>query len=338
MPMPFLMRLTSTILSLFVAAAIVGLPAPAWAAESGGPLTSLSSVPPAAAGYYATLICLLVFLGLVALSVGEAQWTGYAGVTVLLCIWMFFNEQIMRGTYWLGIAPPVRLLFIAGHLNAGLYMVTGALAIPVDHRFARLKPWFLAGAALALALGALGFLAPLGTAQTVYNATILAAIGLQVIPLWSFKRMVGERRLPVFVAAAAASLLLTVLYIRVFRGNVPSVNFAVILDRVALAWLVVFGSFISMRRIIALRDDRARVLRDALAAAEKESELNKALLDVERNYARARDVVARQRERLAEASHDIKQPIASLRATVDSLATEQSPQMQAQLHRVLRLS
>jgi signal transduction histidine kinase len=211
--------------------------------------------------------------------------------------------------------------------------VIGALAIPAEHKLARLKPWFLAGAALAIALGALGFMAPVGIALTIYNVTILVAIGLQFVPLWSLKRIAGERRVPVFVVAAAVSLLLTGLYIFVFRSNAPSAGTAIILNRAALAWLVVFGSFMSMRRIIALRDDRARVLTEALAAAEKESELNKALLDAERNYASARDVAARQRERFAEASHDIKQPIASLRASVDSLAGEQSPQMRAQLQR-----
>lgn len=333
MPMPFFTRLASAILSLFVAAAIACLPVPAWAAETAAQLTGLTSVPPEAAAYYAMLVSLLVFLGLIALSVGETQWAAYAGVTVLLCTWMFFNEQVMRGAYWLGIAPPVRLLILAGHLIAALYMVVGALAIPSDHGLARLKPWFLAGAALAIVFGALDFMAPVGTALAIYNVTILVAICLQFIPFWSFKRIAGERRVPVLVVAAAVTLLLTGLYIFIFRSTAPSAGDAIILNRGALAWLVVFGSFMSMRRIIALRDDRTRVLSEALAAAEKESELNKALLDAERNYARAREVAARQRERFAEASHDIKQPIASLRASVDSLAGEQSPQMRAQLQR-----
>ena len=324
-------RLASAILSLFLATAIVCAPLPALAAEAPGLLTGPPSVPPDAAAYYAMLIGLLVFLGLIALSVGETQWVAYAGVTVLLCIWMFFNEQVMRGAYWLGFAPPVRLMIAAGHLNACLYMVIGALVIPAGHRLARFKPWFLAGAALVVVLGALGFIAPVGVALTIYNITILVAIGLQIIPLWSFERMAGEKRLPVFVIASAIALLLTVLYVLLFRINEPAFGTAIILDRAALAWLVVFGAFIAMRRIIALRDDRARVLSEALAAAEKESELNKALLDAERNYARARDVAARQRERFAEASHDIKQPIASLRASVDSFVGEQSPQMRAQL-------
>lgn len=68
--------------------------------------------------------------------------------------------------------------------------------------------------------------------------------------------------------------------------------------------------------------DLREALQQRLVAAEREAEKNKALLEAERDFMRARDLAERRRAQLAEASHDLRQPIAALRLTVDSLPSE----------------
>jgi signal transduction histidine kinase len=59
--------------------------------------------------------------------------------------------------------------------------------------------------------------------------------------------------------------------------------------------------------------------RRALQAAKAEAELQLALAQAEREYERVRSLAARHQAQLASVSHDLKQPIASLRIAIEQL-------------------
>jgi len=69
------------------------------------------------------------------------------------------------------------------------------------------------------------------------------------------------------------------------------------------------------------RNYRASLARE-LEAVKRDAELNAGLLASERKYARARDIAAKRQHQLAAASHDLRQPISSLRLTLDGIAGE----------------
>jgi len=72
--------------------------------------------------------------------------------------------------------------------------------------------------------------------------------------------------------------------------------------------------------VLQLRRDHEGALQREVAAARRDAALNRELFEAEKNYARARDLAARRQHQLATATHDIRQPLASLRLSLDALA------------------
>ncbi|XWN33469.1 MAG: 7TM-DISM domain-containing protein [Devosia sp.] len=68
-----------------------------------------------------------------------------------------------------------------------------------------------------------------------------------------------------------------------------------------------------------LNDAFAKGAARELELARQEAERAGELLEAERRFARARDLAQRNMERLASASHDLKQPLASLRLSLDAI-------------------
>lgn len=71
--------------------------------------------------------------------------------------------------------------------------------------------------------------------------------------------------------------------------------------------------------VMHLRRDHESALEREVDAARRDAALNRELFESEKNYARARDLAAVRQRQLASASHDIKQPLASLRLSMDAL-------------------
>ncbi len=87
--------------------------------------------------------------------------------------------------------------------------------------------------------------------------------------------------------------------------------------------------------VLTLRREHERSMQEALAAARRDAELNAALLHSEQNYLRARQLAQQSRQQLASTSHDIRQPLASLRAVVRSLDLSEGTREHATLVRAL---
>ncbi len=101
--------------------------------------------------------------------------------------------------------------------------------------------------------------------------------------------------------------------------------------RLVILCFILGGSVIAFYRILAVTRGRERALALALETAERDAQTSRALLAAERNYAEARDVARLRSEQLAAASHDIKQPLMSLRTTMDAVTREQPPEVRTQL-------
>lgn len=90
--------------------------------------------------------------------------------------------------------------------------------------------------------------------------------------------------------------------------------------------------------IIALADvrfDRDRALEDALETARRDAETSAALLEMEKQYARARDAASKRSRQLATASHDIRQPLSSMTAELDELQADLPEEKVRRLRRVV---
>lgn len=73
-----------------------------------------------------------------------------------------------------------------------------------------------------------------------------------------------------------------------------------------------------------MRKDRDKALINAVEAAKKDARTSADLLEMEKQYARARAIADARTRQLSTASHDIRQPIASMRAELDTLRSDQT--------------
>ncbi len=83
--------------------------------------------------------------------------------------------------------------------------------------------------------------------------------------------------------------------------------------------------------VFLTRRERARMIAERIETLETQAETDRRLLEAEREYTRAREAAARTKAQLAAASHDIRQPIAGLRAAIFSEAEPLSKDLQARL-------
>lgn len=83
--------------------------------------------------------------------------------------------------------------------------------------------------------------------------------------------------------------------------------------------------------IINLRRKHSKAVEAELEALEAEARRSQELLVAERNYSRARELAGLRQRQLATASHDLKQPIMSLRMNLDNLAADVEPDVRKRL-------
>ena len=83
--------------------------------------------------------------------------------------------------------------------------------------------------------------------------------------------------------------------------------------------------------VFLTRRERARMVAERIEALETQARTDRRLLETEREYTRAREAASRTKAQLAAASHDIRQPIVGLRASLGSEAERLSPALQERL-------
>ena len=91
---------------------------------------------------------------------------------------------------------------------------------------------------------------------------------------------------------------------------------------------IIFGISITL---IDLRKQHAGAQKRELEAVRQEAQTSQDLLKAERAYSRAKDLAEKHQMQLATASHDFKQPIASLRMSVDSMGDNVGPELKSRL-------
>lgn len=100
----------------------------------------------------------------------------------------------------------------------------------------------------------------------------------------------------------------------------------------AVFLILILGSLFNVvSRVIGNRQARDRAQVSELEALRREAEVNRALLDAEKNYAKAQQLAQHRSRQLATATHDLRQPLTSLRMSVDALAAEKDPDTQQRL-------
>ena len=107
----------------------------------------------------------------------------------------------------------------------------------------------------------------------------------------------------------------------VLGWNSELIGFRAVVKLAYVVMMLLIMTFLTGNLIVLRRRHLAAV--DArVDALEREAERSKQLLETERAYFRARETAAARQRQLATASHDIRQPLMSLRTTFDALALD----------------
>lgn len=175
----------------------------------------------------------------------------------------------------------------------------------------------LVGVSLLLAVAV--WVVPENVAVPAVNSSLGVMLIGHVIPVMRWRGPAGGRfQLPLFVAFA---LVVAVGILFLIYGVSPS---GALPDGALYRWLyagVALPAMVALAlAVLDLRRAREAELEAAVTIAEREARTAAALLEMEKEYARARAVAARQSRQISTVQHDIRQPIAALRAEIDSFA------------------
>jgi signal transduction histidine kinase len=130
----------------------------------------------------------------------------------------------------------------------------------------------------------------------------------------------------VLIAVAVVVLVLLSLNVSIFPAYVYVHSSRIIFILAGLATMATIISHVS-----GLRKDYEVSLQRAITAANREAEINRELYESEQRYNQVKALASLRQQQLAEASHDMRQPLVSLRSTIDAITQDQAPQLKEQL-------
>lgn len=285
--------------------------------------------------YTLALTTLIFFMGLNIAIAGRET----LSLTIVLSAALLLLAQI-DGLLFANVWPNAPIW----NSNASFYILTSVsvLAFLVASRLAggRLLPMFRKLFLVAAGISLLPMLLlPFYSTATLTLFALLVcplAVGSMAYAIIMWAKGVRLQTELAYLAGGVLGLLMLGLTIAMIMGD-AQINF-VNHDLAKFTYLIIStGLMIAFTtRARALNLDYRASLEREVETARREAEQAKALLETERAFNRARELAERRRARLAEASHDLRQPLASLRFAVDSLASNQKSEQRETLQSALQ--
>lgn len=169
----------------------------------------------------------------------------------------------------------------------------------------------------------------------IENLLSIPAFLLQPVAFTTWLHL-GRRSYVSGVAIAIMSLVVVSLSLLAFiEVSLPEI----LLQHVHHFAYVVVGVMVMVIitvQLMGLHKDQQLALKRELVLAQKNADMNAELLEAEKNYAAARQFASQHKQQLASVSHDLRQPIVSLRSSVDAIATQQPSDVRQQLQQAFQ--
>ena len=169
---------------------------------------------------------------------------------------------------------------------------------------------------------------PMANIASLFIALMFVSQGYALSTWMSF----GQKRNAVAILAGVLlAVFVSVMVLLSFDVSILPAYFYIYSTR--LVYLL--ASLATMATIIAhvsgLRQDHEKSLQNELLLMKREAETNRALYEAEQNYSRARELAHYRQQQLASASHDMRQPLFSLRSTIDAIVHNEPTAIKNQL-------
>ncbi|WP_432675356.1 sensor histidine kinase [Nioella aestuarii] len=284
------------------------------------------------AGFYAFLASCILFFAVFSATMRSDVGGAYAGLLALGLIFIAYIDILLfrflyptHPTWHL----PVGLSLLYALCAAGF--ATAALSLTRFATKPKLKRAFQGLAVVSIIAIALVFILPPEIMAPVSYILLVLMLGSHLVAGFHWDMITGARR-PVFrvvvlVAFVGLGLLILLALARLGSVEIP-MNWAI----KAIYAIIAFGTMSGLSvGLIDMRREHAAALEREMVALQKEAETTRELLEAERNYSHARDLADRRRQQLATMSHDIRQPLASLRMTMETMTRDQSPEIRERL-------
>lgn len=281
--------------------------------------------------YAFSIACLVFFFGF---QFALKNWIGvyYSGLFAsVLALIAYVDGLLFRFLYpqhpeWQSAAG-----FFVLFALSGVGFLTAGRSLAVDGRYGSSARRLSLTALLSLAGYFISLFSP-GPLTLLYAYMLIGLMLVAVLATAVSWHRTGDDMQTGAVIIAGLSLLGTVgVIIVVLTGWGGETFMATDALKAIFASLLLATMTTLTANVVGLRRKHAQAVQNRMEALEAEAERSRQLLAAERNYTRARDLAALRRRQLATASHDLKQPLMSLRMTFDTIATDMEPRVQKRL-------
>ncbi|MEO1028300.1 MAG: HAMP domain-containing sensor histidine kinase [Pseudomonadota bacterium] len=274
-----------------------------------------------AVGFYSVAVTILaIFFGInMALKNTAGLWYSALYVGMLASIWMM--EDGLIGLFgWTERDLNDSITLSTGHITCAIGFMSAIVAHDPETITTRLKRIWIGLAGLTLGLiPLLWVIQDLNLWMGVINSLIVVMIISLIIATRTWRTHDARRRIaPLLttVLTLVACAIILVLYL-VSDGRAWIEQGAIL--RIFFVIVTFPTMFAVLLELNDMRIARDKALQDAVEAAQRDAEMSANLLEVERQYSRAKEVADSRTRQLSTASHDIRQPLASMRAELEAL-------------------
>ncbi|WP_375208291.1 sensor histidine kinase [Hyphococcus sp.] len=303
------------------------------AGTAGAELAGAASL--GAAIFYASAITIIAAFFLINIALKNRPGVYYAILFALMLLLLWALEGgLSLAAPEMSAAMERKMALSIGFLAAGFGFFTAESSIDPRRRMLVVRRILLVLAAASAVLAAGAWLAPQGVAAMLANMFLVAMFASHIVSTLTWKSIDGRsKKAPVLLAGALLMMALGVWF--VYGSAESTITAKDLALRVLFAAVAAPTMGVIFLGLVEIRRAHDQALKDALTAARKDAEMSAALLEMEKNYSRARDIAANRSRQLSSASHDIRQPIASLRAELDVLKRGAAATDMARLDRIL---
>jgi len=284
------------------------------------------------AAFYAFSIACLVFFAGFNVSMGNRNGLYFAALFALGLLVIAHVDGFLIRFAWPN-TPEVK--FYAGYLLSQAMAAIGFLAAG---RATEVERWGNVPRRLGigLALVCLGFMlvTPFVSPSVILLPTYVLfglSFSANILATAIWRKTSGRLHTGANIVAAVSAIgVITVIAMLITGYGLQLAPFHILMkliySLISLATMIGLTSYLILLRT----EHNAALVRENRALA-LEAERNQALLEAEKNYSRARDLANLRQNQLASASHDLRQPLASLRLTMETIAGPDKPEIRKRL-------
>ncbi|MDZ7668748.1 MAG: HAMP domain-containing sensor histidine kinase [Gammaproteobacteria bacterium] len=270
------------------------------------------------AAFYTWSVAALVFYCVTIATLRQWMWLSYgAWAALLLLLWSSLDGTL---AYWLNAGEHFHNLspLVIGSATAAAGYLLFASRLEPPHRLTRLRIPLLSLAALSLLPVPLYYLSgSFVPGYLLLNSLMMVMAIAGIFPPITWHTLSrGTRLLAMAWPVVFAAIVLPV-YLTHFLGEGFTRRELDIFNRYGFLVYLSFALSFAVMNVLAQASEKREAERQAVLSDRRAADAALALERAEQAYEKTRQVASYRSRQLADASHDLKQPIAALRAAID---------------------